>query len=202
MFNKVFGIGLSKTGTSSLDKALNTMGIKSKHCPTDDTTYIELVSGKYDLTILGQYDAITDIVASPFYAEFDKAYPNSLFILTIRDVNDWLKSMKTHIEKTLLNGRWEDYVKSKNVMLQPGGKRFAKMCSFLHATNYGCLTYSEDRLKRCFELHKKNVTEYFSGTDKLLIMEICNGEGWEKLCPFLDKKIPNLPFPHDNKTKE
>ena len=201
MFNKVFGIGLSKTGTTSLDKALNMLGIKSKHCPTHDTTYIELVSGKYDLTILSQYDALTDIVASPFYAEFDKVYPKSLFILTIRDVNDWLVSMKKHIEKTLLNGRWIDYVNSKNVPLQPGGRKCAKMWSFLHAANDGCLTYSEDRLKRCFELHTANVTKYFEGTGRLLIVDICNGEGWEKLCPFLGKNTPALSFPHDNKTK-
>ena len=32
-------------------------------------------------------------------------------------------------------------------------------------------------------------------------MNICdNGDGWEKLCKFLDKEVPNADFPHNNKT--
>lgn len=35
--------------------------------------------------------------------------------------------------------------------------------------------------------------------EKLLIMEL--GEGWEPLCRFFDKPIPNEPFPHVNDSK-
>ncbi|MCZ6834530.1 MAG: hypothetical protein O7G85_02035, partial [Planctomycetota bacterium] len=34
-FNKVFGIGLSRTGTRSLNEALTILGIPSCHWPTD-----------------------------------------------------------------------------------------------------------------------------------------------------------------------
>ena len=34
-----------------------------------------------------------------------------------------------------------------------------------------------------------------------LNMNICdNGDGWEKLCKFLDKEIPDVDFPHKNKS--
>lgn len=29
-------------------------------------------------------------------------------------------------------------------------------------------------------------------------MDICAGEGWEKLCVFLNVPVPNAPFPHAN----
>jgi hypothetical protein len=33
---------------------------------------------------------------------------------------------------------------------------------------------------------------------KLLELAICEGEGWEKLCPFLDVPVPAVPFPVKN----
>ncbi len=31
-------------------------------------------------------------------------------------------------------------------------------------------------------------------------MNVMNGDGWEKLCPFLRLPIPKAAFPHANKT--
>jgi hypothetical protein len=198
-YSKVFGIGLSKTGTTSLNSALNMLDIKSIHCPLDDVTYSELISANYNLSLMKQYTAITDIVASPFYREFDKLFPNSLFILTIRNKDDWLNSMKTHIEQNLLNGLWLDYINSKEKPISYNVNKFAKMCSFLHAVNYGCLTFSKDKLLNAYDAHFENVLNYFDGTKKLLVIDICSGEGWEKLCPFLQKDKLEINFPHENK---
>jgi hypothetical protein len=32
----------------------------------------------------------------------------------------------------------------------------------------------------------------------LLIMDIAAGDGWDKLCPFVERDIPPMPFPHQN----
>jgi hypothetical protein len=32
----------------------------------------------------------------------------------------------------------------------------------------------------------------------LLVMDICGGEGWEKLCPFLNQPTPEVAFPRRN----
>ncbi len=37
--------------------------------------------------------------------------------------------------------------------------------------------------------------------DKLLIMNVVAGDGWETLCPFLNKSIPDIPFPKANVTQ-
>ena len=36
--------------------------------------------------------------------------------------------------------------------------------------------------------------------ERLLVMEL--GEGWERLCKFLDKKVPDQPYPKANSTQE
>ena len=50
--------------------------------------------------------------------------------------------------------------------------------------------------------HNNEVKAYFKNrpTD-LLILNIREGEGWEKLCPFLGVDVPEVPFPHYNKAK-
>lgn len=47
--------------------------------------------------------------------------------------------------------------------------------------------------------HFDNVFSYFNGgKKKFLIMRICDGDGWGKLCPFLGKEVPQQSFPWEN----
>jgi len=36
---------------------------------------------------------------------------------------------------------------------------------------------------------------------QLLVMCRENGDGWDKLCPFIKADFPSLPFPHMNRTR-
>ncbi len=57
-----------------------------------------------------------------------------------------------------------------------------------------------DELLNIYKKHNQEVKNYFKDKqNKLLIINVTAGEGWEKLCPFLNKPIPNKPFPHKNK---
>ena len=50
--------------------------------------------------------------------------------------------------------------------------------------------------------HNEAVKEYFKDRpDDLLVLDVCAGDGWEKLCPFLEKAVPDKPFPHKGKGK-
>jgi muramoyltetrapeptide carboxypeptidase LdcA involved in peptidoglycan recycling len=49
------------------------------------------------------------------------------------------------------------------------------------------------------EKRNKEVRNYFNyDKSKLLVVNIIGGDGWEKLCKFLNKPVPNRPFPHKN----
>jgi hypothetical protein len=62
---------------------------------------------------------------------------------------------------------------------------------------YGVHQFHEARLRRVYERHLREVQAYFSARpDDLLVLNITSGEGWEKLCPFLERPLPRGPFPH------
>ncbi len=180
---KIFGIGLPKTGTSSLSAALKILGYQVCDFPSDESTVAELRAGNYQLSILKQFDALTDIPIPAIYPQLDTVYPNSKFILTVRDLNSWLDSCR-HAPFNQLDA-----------VPKPGTKR-----EFYRTLLYGCNQFNEDRFTWVYHSHLKLVYDYFSAEKQpqFLVLDIFNGDGWDKLCEFLEKNIPNEPFPHKN----
>jgi hypothetical protein len=184
---KIFGLGLSRTGTRSLTSALQVLGYDCSHYPIDEDTYIELANGQYDLTLLNYYDGLTDITVAPFFEEFDKVYPGSKFVLTVRDTDSWLQSCARHWYNRPAFQDTED----------PDEEAPLRMRQFLRAAVYGCYNFVPSRFVSVYERHVRTVKQYFKDRpDDLLIIDICSGEGFEKLSPFLKRPIPIEPFPH------
>lgn len=181
---KVFGIGLSRTGTKSLTMALNMLGINVVHYPDDETILQDLMAAKYDFSILNDYDGITDITVAPFYSQLDKLFPDSKFILTVRNKSCWLKSLEAH---------WS---KRSAFDFDPSNETKMQIRRLLRAAVYGTYAFNEDRMSYVYDLHYRNVLEYFKDRpESLLIIDVCDGEGWEKLCPFFNLPILEEPFP-------
>ena len=182
---KVFGIGLSRTGTKSLTGALHTLGINTSHYPDDESTLRELVEGNYEFSLLQYLDGITDITVAPFYPQLDQLYANSKFILTIRNKEEWLDALRNH---------WQD----RPAFADANAKRDIHMHirRLLRSAVYGCYEFSYDRLSYVYDLHYETVLRYFQNRPgQLLVINICEGEGWEKICPFLGKPLVQHPFP-------
>lgn len=76
---KIFGIGLTRTGTTSLNEALKTLGYSAKHLPM---SYEDIKN----------HDASTDTPVAARFPILDIFYPNSKFILTTRDKDSWIES--------------------------------------------------------------------------------------------------------------
>lgn len=79
MRGKILGIGLSKTGTTSLAEALRILGYTVNDADVG-------------LKHIDQADASTDMPVAHRFKELDRRYPGSKFIYTIRDRSDWLRS--------------------------------------------------------------------------------------------------------------
>jgi hypothetical protein len=59
----------------------------------------------------------------------------------------------------------------------------------------------ENRIK-AYEQMNNEIIEYFKDKpSRLLIVDIIDGAGWNEICNFLNKPIPNKPFPHKRKGK-
>jgi len=185
---KIFGIGLSRTGTKSLAGALNLLGIRTKWFPQDAQTYRELIMGEYRLSILRTYQGLTDTPVVPYFAQFDRLYPGSKFILTVRDKGAWLRSCARHWANSGITGPEPDSA--------PFWRKFAQ---FIDCCVYGSYAFNKDRWSYVFDTHTENVTRYFSDRpDRLLVMDVTKGDGWDKLCPFLGLDAPDGSFPKIN----
>ena len=92
---KIFGIGLSKIGTTSLTQALQLLDHKAVHFP-----FFHLKPQKDSLALnyhkIDKWDAMTDTPIPYFYKELDRHYPESKFILTIRNIDEWLDSCENN----------------------------------------------------------------------------------------------------------
>lgn len=172
---KVFCIGFHKTGTSSLAYALKTLGYRvtgaaGRHDPDIANHVLPMA-----FELVEQYDAFQDNPWPIIYKELDKKYPGSKFILTRRNPESWIRSQVKHF-----------------------GHRDTEMRKWIYGVGHPA-DNEEVYLKRYNE-HYKEVFDYFKNRpDDLLVMDFSAGDGWDKLCPFLNCDIPKKTFPHANK---
>lgn len=170
---KIFGIGLSRTGTLSLAVALRELGYNTAHYPKPP-----LLPGLID--VMNGYDAGCDVPIAIAYKELDKAFPNSKFILTTRSLKTWLGSCR----------RFRHF----RVRMSGDSEQVRLLL-------YGYNGYRENKFRETYLRHHKDVLEYFKDRNDLLIIDITKGEGWKELCEFLNKEIPDKPFPHRHRSK-
>ncbi len=175
--HRVFCVGLSKTATTSLTKALKMLGYRANHFPIRMIVYTE--GGlSLDLSKIRKYDALSDLPVARFYKELDIAFPDSKFILTTREMEAWLDSCRRHF--------WPGQIFK-------GDYWFNR----LHEDIYGSIDYDEDKFREAYKRHKREVLDYFEGReDDLLVMNIPEGDRWEELCSFLEEDIPEEDFPN------
>lgn len=184
---KIFGIGLSRTGTTSLTIALRRLGYKVEHYPHDNNvneTLSDFFAGKNNnpiFQIAYRIDALLDTPVCVTYKFLDKEFPGSKFILTTRDENDWLQSMQ------ILFQRLEQF---------PHG-----LISGLHEYLYNTkTTFDSTTLLDRYKRYVNEVTDYFANRmNDLLVWNLCDQPDWNVLCTFLNKPIPNTEFPHMNR---
>ncbi|HKJ26240.1 MAG TPA: sulfotransferase [Anaerolineales bacterium] len=184
IFMKIFCLGLSRTGTKSLIDALRTLGYHAGHF-TEGMNALEVVNGKLVLRDdeVDKWEALGDVPVVPFYQELDRKYPEAKFILTIREFQNWLKSNKKHHTTDHSKYHKQHQIDTQKAFL-------------LRKTVYGSIEFDPDKWTNTYHQHHANVQSHFSNRDqKLLVLNIPQGDGWEKLCPFLDQPIPEFPFP-------
>ena len=185
MNKKIFCVGVNKTGTSSLHDAFLILGIKSVHFKGAEERNIKdiiqsnYLAGDNILRGLEHYEAFSDWDLGPstvdIVKEFDKQYPNSKFILNIRDLDGWLNSREKHVIRNQERKR-----KKPDADIQ-------------------WLTIDREGWTKQFDNHYQQVTKHFEGREnELLVFDVTQGDGWEKLCPFLEVPIPTTSFPKQN----
>lgn len=170
---KVFVIGFQKTGTTSLELALQRLGFRvyggDKNLMKFQNT-IELKT--YIQKTLQNWDAVQDMPWPIFYKQLFELYPEAYFILTVRDPQSWIQSVVQFF----------------------GSIRFP-----LHQKIYGvpCAEGYESRYLEVYQQNNKEVQFFFSGKPHFLVMDMKKDFNYETLCGFLNiQDIPIEAFPH------
>lgn len=195
---KVFGIGLSKTGSHSLTKALNLLGYKAMTWARD---------GKIlDWPEFYLADAVTGTTCCDRFESLYYTCEDSKFIYLTRDLSSWTRSMRAHFghespdqlreywrRDDFWDGgkeewRWNPHWKWHN----------AFQWMRIHKNLYARF----DTWEEAYRSYDERVRTFFQDkpSNRFLVMNITEGGGWETLCSFLGEDVPARPFPHLNKT--
>jgi hypothetical protein len=178
MKRKVFGIGFHKTATTSLANALKCLGYRVTGPDWVDDPNIASNVEKRAIEWARKFDAFQDNPWPILYRELDQAFPGSKFVLTLRPEQQWISSVVNHFS--------DDETPMREWIYGVGHPKG-----------------NENIYLARYERHNREVTEYFKDRPgDLLVLNITEGEGWEKLCPFLDEPIPAIAFPCSNSAPE
>lgn len=172
----IIGVGQQKTGTSTLRECLKILGYKVKD--TTERALIPILKKDWNkvFSMLDGFDACEDTPWYSIYKELDKQYPNSKFVLTIREPESWYKSVSRHID---------DLVDPRHEWIYGRGKGLPK--------------YHKENTLKVYNRHNQEVQDYFKDRpNDLLVIDFTKGEKWDKLCEFIGKDIPSVEFPHAN----
>ncbi|KUJ19719.1 uncharacterized protein LY89DRAFT_458555 [Mollisia scopiformis] len=214
---KVLNLSMIRTGTTSIQRALEILGIqpvahgftiftqshdllmwqrglRTKYWPTPNTAPFD--RQEFD-NLLGQYEGLSDWPCIAFSQELIAAYPEAKVILVEREIESWYKSFTTTATNNVF---WDVFY-------------YIAMLDYYHLGQFQIMTRLlvkgwfkaenqvefEANAKRVYREHYQNV-KVWTPKEKLLVFGL--QEGWEPLCRFLDVPVPDVPFPRINDSEE
>ena len=196
---QVIGAGFGRTGTMSMQAALEILGYRCYHMKeiTEDPTHLrrwhEFVAGHAPMDwrdLFKNYQATVDFPACVYYRELLAEFPDAKVVLNVRDPDRWFESFLT-LQQTTDSFRIFRFM--------PRARRFLDFVDLLLPKVFGS---SRDR-QRCIEVFNQHNAQVQATVpaDRLLVFRV--QEGWEPLCRFLGREVPaGVPFPHLNEGKE
>lgn len=200
---KLIGAGFGRTGTKSLQVALEELGVGPCYHmttlfdhPEQSKTWRAATAGEpVDWqTFLKEYSATVDWPGCTFYQELMTAFPEAKVLLNVREPERWYTSAAATIYGAthgipgfvrLIRPQLANVIDMVNELIwhKTFDDRFADRA---HAI-------------AVFNAHNAEVQRVVP-PEQLLVYRV--NEGWEPLCRFLDVPVPEKPFPHLNDAAE
>jgi hypothetical protein len=173
--NKLFIIGLPRTGTTSISAVL--------------LDHFKVCHTAYTIRAFELAQVISDCPCFSDYQALDKLFPQSKFVYLNRPMELWLPSIQMLLNKMLPSLNSRNYV---NPILKRSFEQtfeLNKKGDFL----------SESSLTACYQRHQKSVLNYFEGRDNLLTIDISQRDSLPNLLKFLGLNYTGDEiFPHLN----
>ncbi|MEW6992354.1 sulfotransferase [Colwelliaceae bacterium 6441] len=171
--NKIFIIGLPRTGTTSICSKFIELGYTVAHTAYTQKTF-------------EQAQVIADTPIFSDYQQLDLYYPNSQFIYLERELTLWLPSIKQLLQRmhhniTRNDGGFNPYIK----------RCYQKVFSPFTLENIN----DDEFLSNCYLKHRDNVRQYFiMRKSDWLMLDISKKESLDQLQTFLGVEKTNGSF--------
>lgn len=188
---KIFGIGFYKTGTTTLYDALRLLGYRTLNGDTprsypgadDGATLIRQIdAGDYRLPTFEMFDAFTDNPYFRIWRQIYALYPDSKYILTVRDDEAWIDSCVKFY---------------RNRRLRP-----MRIWMFGRHADPSRDGESRQAWLDAYREHNAEIRQHFrSRPQQFLEFDPTQTADWGALCAFLDAPLPARPWPHANATR-
>jgi hypothetical protein len=190
---RIVGAGLGRTGTTSLDQALERLlggpcyhFREVLHRPGDDAVWLDLLEHGQQpdwVQWLDGFRATLDWPACAYWADIAAAFPDALVLLSTRESADaWYASYAKTIVPILVDEK-KFHRRAHDV---------ARRVTF---DTFTADVTSPDAVKRAYHEHNAKVR---ASVDPARLVEWHPGDGWEPLCAALGLPVPAEPFPHAN----
>jgi len=199
---KIFCIGYNKTGTTSLSRIMSNNDISVAQQTPFEYNLESYFYGNYNTftnMIKEDYYDITFFQDVPFslpnmYKILDKEFPNSKFILTVRDnENEWYNSLIRFYKKGFVN-----FQNPHMIDYTYKGWIYKILTKAWRTPKHD--PYNEQILKESYLKHNRDVENYFKNTDKLLKINLKDEDLIQKIESFLNIKFKNKNVPQLNKS--
>jgi hypothetical protein len=200
---KVINAGLGRTGTTSLQAALERLGFGPCYHMFDIINSEERLSQWEKIVCAGQrpdwravFDGYASAVDGPpavYYRQIAQAFPEAKVILTVRDAERWYQSTFDTLYQFVLRSKENP----PDADSMPGRLGRVTSTMFWDGLFGGRFTDKEYAIEVFRKRNAEVVRAIAPGN--LLVFEV--SQGWEPLCAFLGADVPPEDFPHVNDTE-
>lgn len=202
---KIFCIGRNKTGTTSLAAEFRKHGFIVGNQRRAEKMVDHYVEKDFDPII--RYCRSAQVFQdAPFswpetYKYLDAAYPDSLFILTVRDSPEqWYRSITRFHAKLFGKGEIptaKDLKKAKYI--RPG---WMWKVNRAHYKTPEDDPYNKEILLQQYLKHNREVKNHFGDCDNFMVLNLKKENAYSRFCRFIGVKKTRDNFPWKNKTTE
>lgn len=193
-----------------MQKALSILGYPSPYHFSnqydnvqDSDLWMEMINAKFEGIgtysnedfdrALGHCGACTDIPSILFAPELIEYYSDAKVVLVERDIDAWYESWSTFLDSAM-NPTFP-------ALAQLDPNFFGRIARSGMAGTSICCGHGvtkEAAKARSKEAYRRHYAHIRSVTPKERLLEFKLADGWEPLCHFLGKPVPDVPFPREN----
>lgn len=191
---RLIGVGVGRTGTQSIQAALEILGVPCYGMQAvissqgHATAWGQALSEGAPMDWESTFDGYGATIGWPmcfFAEELAERYPQAKFLVTYRDPESWFPS---------LDRSWKALSRMRLFRFVPKVRQVLGVVEPV-LSRFGGIPPEHDAAVAAFEAHYQHVRSALPA-DRLVEYEV--SQGWDPLCAALDLAVPDAPFPRAN----